>query len=96
MASASTSDGGVGGGVGDWVEADGNQLQTALRLAVEGENYARAGAIRDELMARRTAGVFLSATFLLHLPFDHASTGSFRKPWRLRQNPRLLSVISIP
>lgn len=58
----------MGGGAGNWAESDGNQLQTALRLAVEGENYARAGAIRDELTARRTAGVFIVLLSLCTYP----------------------------
>lgn len=42
--------------VGKWADADGNQLHTQLRLAVEAEDYSRAGALRDEMDSRRIAG----------------------------------------
>mmetsp|Transcript_16428 Transcript_16428/g.49215 ORF Transcript_16428/g.49215 Transcript_16428/m.49215 type:complete len:579 (+) Transcript_16428:69-1805(+) len=51
----SGSGGASSGGAKKWEDADCNQLQTELKLAVQAEDYARAGAIRDELAARRDA-----------------------------------------
>lgn len=66
--------------VSDWKAADDNQLQTQLRLAVEGEDYSRAGALRNELDSRRVAGKLSTVPFLIKCTHGLKHTFQSRYP----------------
>ncbi len=75
---AAGSDG--GNGSGELIQLDANQLQTMLQIAVDSEDFARAGALRDELNARQGGGASWAQLGVLDWLVDRAEQLGLRFP----------------